>query len=118
MELQNVFLGGIINESWYRSYKAIRRQLMQLNHEVVARVKILQQKESYKALAKFNIGDYVSFDTNMGPIKGVIVKLNKKTATLHSDDHQHYNVSPQLLKKISGQRMQNLGLTNILSLQR
>jgi hypothetical protein len=91
-------------------------QLMQLNHDVVARVKVLQQKESYKALAKFNIGDYVSFNTNMGSIKGIIVKLNKKTATLHSDDHQHYNVSPQLLRKITAHRKQTPELTNVLKL--
>ena len=92
-------------------------QLIELNRDTVARVKLLRQKESYKALAKFNIGDRVSFNTNMGNIKGIIVKLNKKTATLHADDHQQWNVSPHLLKKESGDKRQKSDFSNVLRLK-
>lgn len=88
-------------------------QLIELNADVVARVKYLRQKESYKALAKFNVGDRVSFQTNQGTvIKGHIVRLNKKTATLHADDHHHWNVAPQMLKKEAGK--QTADLQNVL----
>lgn len=92
-------------------------QLIEPNRETVARIKLLRQKESHKALAKLNIGDWVSFYTNMGTIKGIIVKLNKKTATLHTDDHQHWNVSPHLLKKVSDDKKQKSDFSNILCLK-
>ncbi len=93
-------------------------QLIELNRDVVDRVKILRQKESYMALARFNIGDRVFFESNMGTIKGIIVKLNKKTATIHSDDHRHWNVSPHFLKKIMDGRNHDAEFTNIISVQR
>lgn len=76
-------------------------QLLQLNQDVVARVRYLRQKESYQALAKLNLGDQVSFRTDKGTIKGTIVRLNKKTVSIHTDDHQQWNVSPHVLKKVS-----------------
>lgn len=94
------------------------KQLIELNRDTVERVKLLRQKESYKALAKFNVGDSVSFETNRGTIKATIVRLNKKTATLHSDDHQHWNVSPHLLKKVSVERKQEQNISNVVSIKR
>ncbi len=75
-------------------------QLIELNRDVVARAKLLRQKESYKALAKFNVGDRIYFETLEGrTVKGTIVRLNKKSATIECEHHQRWNVSPHLLRK-------------------
>lgn len=90
-------------------------ELIELNRQIVARVKHLRQKESYQALAKFHLGDRVSFRTDRGIVEGTIVRLNKKTVTLHTDDHNHWSVSPQVLKKIG--HKESKAPLNVLRLQ-
>lgn len=90
-------------------------ELLELNRQVVDRVRYLRQKQSYQALAKFNVGDRISFKTDRGIIEGTIVRLNKKTASIHTDDHHHWNVSPQVLKKVT-QKNTEEKLTNLSNL--
>ncbi len=33
-------------------------------------------------------------------VTGIVIRVNKKTVSIHSDIHQHWNVSPHLLKKV------------------
>jgi hypothetical protein len=54
-------------------------------------------------LAQFAEGDRVSFTANDGTIKnGRIMRLNKKTVSLFTDDGQQWKVSPALLRKSTG----------------
>jgi hypothetical protein len=80
-------------------------ELIDLNRKIVARVKHLQQAKSYKALAKFNLGDRVKFSTDDGrTIEGDIIRLNKKTVSLMTDDHRQWNVAPALLSKVTAKK--------------
>ena len=81
---------------------AIRRlneeDLRFLNRLIVERLKLIHQARSTAMLADFNIGDRVTFQSNLGQQKtGVIVRLNKKTASIATDDGQKWNVHPGLL---------------------
>ncbi len=50
-------------------------------------------------MKRFNIGERVSFKTPQGDRKnGLIVKLNKKTASVRTEDNEHWNVAPGLLE--------------------
>ena len=74
--------------------------LLFLNRMVVERLNLLAQARSTVQLAQFAEGDRVEFTAQDGTIKrAVVVRLNKKTASLRTDDAQNWKVSPALLRK-------------------
>jgi hypothetical protein len=74
--------------------------LLYLNRMVIERLNLLAQARSTVQLAQFAEGDHVHFTTNEGLMKhGVVVRLNKKTASLLTEDGQNWKVSPALLHK-------------------
>jgi hypothetical protein len=76
--------------------------LLFLNRMVVERLNLLEQARSTVQLAQFAAGDRVEFTMNDGTVKrGSVVRLNKKTASLRTDDAQQWKVSPTLLRKPS-----------------
>lgn len=85
--------------------EAIRRMgeedLRYLNRLIVERLNLLGQARSTVMLAKFSVGDRVSFQSSTGERKtGIIVRLNKKTASIATDDGQHWNVAPGFLTAV------------------
>lgn len=69
-----------------------------LNRVIVERLKLISQARSTVMMARFNLGDRVSFQGASGERKtGVIIRLNKKTASIATDDAQHWNVHPGFL---------------------
>ena len=82
--------------------EAIRRMneddLRFLNRLIVERLKLIGQARSTAMLAHFSVGDRVSFQSSSGERKaGVIVRLNKKTASIATDDGHQWNVHPAFL---------------------
>jgi hypothetical protein len=72
-----------------------------LNHLIVERLKLLSQARSTVMLARFNPGDLVSFQSTTGERKiGVVVRLNKKTASVATNDGQHWTVHPGYLSPV------------------
>ena len=87
--------------------EAIRRlgeeDLRYLNRLIVERLKLISQARSTVLLSQFTVGDRVSFCTAPGVMKtGVILRLNKKTASVQTDDGQRWNVHPGLLSPAAG----------------
>ena len=85
--------------------EAIRRMneddLRFLNRLIVERLKLIGQARSTTMLARFSVGDRVSFQSTSGERKaGVIIRLNKKTASIATDDGQHWNVHPGFLTPV------------------
>lgn len=75
--------------------------LLYLNRMVVKRLKLLAQARSTVELAQFAEGDRVSFTGNDGATRqGKILRLNKKTVSLPTDDGHFWKVSPGFLHKI------------------
>jgi len=75
-------------------------ELMQLNHRVVERIKMLQAMQAHVDMMAFNLGAKVGFDTDEGRIVGTLVKYNRKTVNVVSDDGRHYRVTPGLLSAV------------------
>jgi ATP-dependent exoDNAse (exonuclease V) alpha subunit len=76
--------------------------LLYLNRMVVERLNLLAQARSTVQLAQFAEGDRVEFTSNDGTIKrGTVLRLNKKTVSVLTDDAQSWKVSPTLLRKQS-----------------
>jgi hypothetical protein len=69
-----------------------------LNRLIVERLKLIGQARSTAMLARFHVGNRVSFQTPSGARKiGMITRLNKKTASIATDDGQQWNVHPGFL---------------------
>lgn len=73
-------------------------ELIYLNRLIVDRLKLLNQARSTVMLSRFDVGNRVSFSSSTGDRKsGVIARLNKKTASVITDDGQRWNVHPGFL---------------------
>jgi hypothetical protein len=74
--------------------------LLYLNRMVIERLNLLAQAKSTVELAQFAEGDRVQFTASDGSIKlGVVLRLNKKTASVRTNEGQSWKVSPGLLRK-------------------
>ncbi len=77
-------------------------QLLKLNHKIVERLKFMDNMHAHNEMMQFSPGDKVSFEpNNRDKQTGTLVKFNKKTVTVLTDDGQSCNVAPYLLSKIN-----------------
>lgn len=80
--------------------KLTEAELVQLNHRIVERLRFLEQMRTHGAMLEFSIGERVTFMPDGGtPVIGVLVKYNKKTVTVITDEGQRWNVSPGFLRQ-------------------
>ena len=76
-------------------------ELLALNQRVVERHRILQQQRAQQNMTQFRLGNVVCFIDNDGrEIAGVIIRLNKKTVSVHSETGGRWTVSPHFLTLI------------------
>lgn len=75
-------------------------ELVQLNHRVVERIKMLRAMQAHVDMMAFNLGARVSFDSQEGRLFGTLVKYNRKTVTVLTDDGRQWRVSPSLLSAV------------------
>lgn len=72
-----------------------------LNRLIVERIKLISQARSTSLMATFTRGDRVEFQTSDGRMmEGVVLRLNKKTVSVATDDGHQWNVSPGLLRLV------------------
>ena len=80
--------------------KLSERELIELNHRIVERLRFLESARRHKEMMEFNIGEKVSFSPPGREAQlGVLVKYNKKTVTVVTEQGDRWNVSPFLLSK-------------------
>lgn len=77
-------------------------ELEALNHRIVERLKFLDAVQAHRDMMALNIGAKVSFDSpRHGRQMGTVVKFNRKTVTVISDDgRRRWNVPPQMLSRV------------------
>ena len=75
-------------------------ELVQLNHRVVERIKMLRAMQAHVDMMAFNLGARVSFDSQEGRLFGTLVKYNRKTVTVLTEDGRQWRVSPGLLSAV------------------
>jgi hypothetical protein len=74
-------------------------ELIELHHRIVARLRFLEQMRAHATMLEFSIGERVNFSPEgRPPVTGMVVKYNKKTVTVSTQDGQRWNVSPSLLR--------------------
>lgn len=76
-------------------------ELVQLNRRIVERLKMLQAMQAHVDMMAFNLGARVSFDSQDGRQLGTLVKYNRKTVTVLTDDGREWRVSPSLLTPVN-----------------
>jgi hypothetical protein len=94
------------------------KELIELNHRVVERLKFLEAMRSHVEMMEFGIGEKVSFrPAGRGRLVGVLVKYNKKTVTVLTEDGEKWNVSPHLLESVKGNEGANKKSGNVIEIK-
>jgi hypothetical protein len=76
-------------------------ELLELNRRIVARLKYLQEARTHHQMLRFNVGDRVRFQPPGHEAKtGVIIKYNRKTVSVLTDDRHQWNVAPVFLSRV------------------
>jgi hypothetical protein len=76
-------------------------ELIDLNHRIVERLRFLEQMRAHGTMLEFSIGERVTFNPGgRPPVMGMLVRYNKKTVTVVTDDGQRWNIAPALLRKV------------------
>lgn len=80
--------------------------LMELNRHIVERLQFLHQQKTAAVLQEIEIGSSVMFEGPDGAmVRGFVIRRNRKTVTVHTDDDKQWNVSPLLLSLTGGHIM-------------
>ena len=76
-------------------------ELLDLNRRIVERLRFLHQMRAHATMLQVAIGDRVTFETNEGrTVVGAVVRYNKKTVSVMTDDGPRWNVSPRFLRPL------------------
>ncbi len=74
-------------------------ELIDLNHRIVQRLRLLSQVHAHRAMLEFRIGDRVTFEPEgRAPVFGMLTRYNKKSVTVITDEGHRWNVSPRCLR--------------------
>jgi hypothetical protein len=76
-------------------------ELTDLNRRIVERLRFLHPMRAHATMLKFSIGARLCFDTDdFRRITGTLVRYNKKSVTVVTDDGHRWNVSPSFLRPV------------------
>lgn len=90
--------------------KLSEEELVELNHKIISRLRLLRQMRSHTQMLNFSIGEKVSFCPSGEPeITGTLTRYNKKSVTVITDKGEHWNVHPGFLRKATAEKPQNPG---------
>jgi hypothetical protein len=82
------------------------KELIDLNHRIVERLRFLQQARTHVAMLQFRIGERVSFHPEGQPhLYGTVTRYNKRSVTVITDDGAKWTIAPQFL--LSEERKQS-----------
>ncbi len=75
--------------------------LLFLNRLIVERLKLISQFRSTSLMVRFTRGDRVVFQAPDGrTLEGIVLRLNKKTVSIATDEGHQWNVAPGLLRLV------------------
>ena len=75
-------------------------ELVDLNHRIIERLRLLQQMRSHVQMMEFKVGERVQFQPDGHPlVTGVLTRYNRKTVTVIAESGQQWNVAPQFLRR-------------------
>jgi len=77
--------------------KLTEPELIELNHRIVERLRLLRQMRAHAEMLEFRIGDRVEFHGDGRRVVGMLTRYNKRTVTVITDTGERWNVAPGLL---------------------
>ena len=99
--------------------KLTEAELIDLNHRIVERLRFMQHARAHATMLRFSIGDRVTFEPDMrGSLTGIIIRYNKKSVSVLTDDGQRWTVSPGFLRPASAENVQHATSGNVVALPR
>ena len=75
------------------------KELLDLNHRICERIRKLSDKKMLDVMQNFHAGEQVSFKSEGNIVAGTVVKINKKTISVKTQEG-YWNIVPQFLTKI------------------
>ncbi len=98
--------------------KLTEAELTDLNNRIVERLRLLSQMRAHAQMLEFKISDRVSFQpAGHRGVVGMLTRYNRKTVTIVTDDGQHWNVSPTLLRRADDSRDSEGPIPNVIPLR-
>ena len=77
------------------------KELVELNREIVERVRMIRQLKAQVAMVEFRIGERVYFDTDDGNrIVGTVARWNKRSVSVDGDCGHRWRVGPNHLRRV------------------
>ena len=78
-------------------------ELIDLNHRVVARLRLMREMRAHSEMLEFRIGDRVVFKPDgRPPLTGIVARYNRRSVSVVADSGERWTVSPGLLQKFPG----------------
>lgn len=74
-------------------------ELMDLNRRIVERLRMIRQVHAHVKMLEFRIGERVWFQTDIRRVEGILVRFNKKSVTVLTDEGERWTVSPGFLQR-------------------
>lgn len=75
-------------------------ELVDLNHRVVERLRMLRDVKAHVSMLDFRIGERVMFvPEGREPVTGILAKYNRKSVTVIADTGTRWTVAPGFLKR-------------------
>jgi hypothetical protein len=82
-------------------------ELIELNQKIVQRLRLLHQMHAHVRMLEFKIGERVWFQTDRENVEGILVRYNKKSVTVVTDDGRRWTVSPGFLRRIGSSNQES-----------
>lgn len=99
--------------------KLSEAELTDLNNRIVERLRFLNQMRAHSEMLEFKIGDRVTFrPEGRPPLVGILTRYNRKTVTVITDNGQHWNVAPGLLRKAASPDSTDTGNAKVIRLRK
>jgi len=93
-------------------------ELIHLNQKIIERLRMMRQMRAHVQMLDFHIGERVWFQTDqLEIVRGVLVRYNKKSVTVVTDDGHRWTVSPGFLRKATTARAAN-GAGNVFEIEK
>lgn len=75
-------------------------QLIELNQIILQRIDELRSRADMNVLRQLRLGQVVHFDAPQGEVFGTVIKMNRKTVVILSEDGKRWKVSAGLVKML------------------
>lgn len=75
-------------------------QLLELNAFICQRINELRARQNMEVIRQLRVGQQVHFDSGEGRVFGTVIKINRKTVVVLSDDKRQWKLPAGMINTI------------------